>query len=298
MPAKGRPADNWRRSIRISHVLPLRKRRLLTTRSEPWGLRRRWYNRATLNIAAATEAPSPDRVQILGAAVDCVTMADTLRILQGFAGTEKAHTVVTADSSALVIAQDDPEFHKILLEADLVTPDSAGILWASRRKGKPIPARVSGVDIVGHLCALSADKGYRIFLLGAAPGVAEMAAEKLRLKYPGCNIVGTRHGFFPSESDEVVAKEVAALKPHILLVAMGIPRQEKFIARTKETIQAPIAMGIGGSLDVFSGRAKRAPAWVQKLWLEWLWRVMLNPRKFGKVKTLPKFIWQVLREGR
>lgn len=255
-------------------------------------------SKSKLTMTATVAKSAHDRVEILGIAVDCLAMEESIARIETFIASGQPHMVVTADSSGLVIARDDPEFREILLRADLVTPDSAGILWAARRKGKPISARVSGVDIVGRLCALSADKGYRLYFLGAAPGVAEVAAEKLRLRYPGCNIVGTRHGYFPPESDEVVASEVAESKPHVLLVAMGIPRQEKFINSMREIIGAPVAMGVGGSFDVFSGRAKRAPVWVQKIWMEWLWRVMLNPRKFGKVKTLPVFLWRVLREGR
>ena len=105
----------------------------------------------------------------------------------------------------MVIAESDPQFKAILKSADMVTPDSAGVVWACRRKGQQLEGRVSGVDIVARMCHLSADKGYRIYLLGSAQGVAELAAEKLRLRYPGCNIVGTHHGYFPADSDEVVA---------------------------------------------------------------------------------------------
>lgn len=248
----------------------------------------------------AVSSPTKEReaVEILGAKVDCVTMDEALARIESFIAAKTPHIVVTADSSGLVAAQSDQVFREILRTADLVTPDSAGVLWAAKRKRANISARVSGVDILARLCALSADKGYRLFFLGAAPGVAEMAAEKLRLLYPGCNIVGTKHGYFPADSDEVVAREVAESKLDVLFVAMGIPRQEKFIAATKKIIQAPVAIGVGGSLDVFSGRAKRAPKLIQKLNLEWLWRVMLNPRKFSKVKSLPVFAWRVMREGR
>lgn len=249
-------------------------------------------------MALQTALVSPTRVEILGAPVDCLTMDEAMARLEAFILSKEPHLVVTADSSGLVIAQDDAEFLRILQTADLVTPDSAGVLWAARRKGVKLEARVSGVDIVGRMCALSADRGYRLYFLGSAHGVAEIAAEKLRLLYPGCNIVGTHHGYFPPDSDAVVAAEVAKTKPDVLFVAMGIPRQEKFIAATKEIIRAPVAIGVGGSLDVFSGKAKRAPKWVQKLTLEWLWRVLLNPTKFSKVKTLPKFAMRVLRESR
>ena len=244
-----------------------------------------------------TQAPVKpgNRVEILGVPVDQVDMESTLGRLNAYLETHTPHLIATADAAGIVQAQSDSEFLHILKTADLVTPDSIGVLWASKKVGKPIQERVSGVDLCDKLCAMSADKGWRIYLLGAAPGVADLAAEKLRLKHPGCNIVGARHGYFPAESDEVVAQEVALTHPDILLVAMGIPRQEKFIRKTQEIIRASVAMGVGGSLDVFSGKAKRAPKVFQKLKLEWLWRLLLNPSKISKAKFLPKFVMLVLR---
>jgi N-acetylglucosaminyldiphosphoundecaprenol N-acetyl-beta-D-mannosaminyltransferase len=151
------------------------------------------------------------------------------------------------------------------------------------------------VDIVDKVCERSSELGWRIYFLGAAPGVAEQAAERMRLKHPGCNIVGTRHGFFPPESDRVVAAEVAAARPDVLFVGMGIPRQEKFIRGTDDLIGAKAALGIGGSFDVFSGNVKRAPAGFQRLKLEWLWRLAQNPKKISKVMLLPRFVSLVLR---
>ncbi|HEY0867520.1 MAG TPA: WecB/TagA/CpsF family glycosyltransferase, partial [Fimbriimonas sp.] len=139
-------------------------------------------------------------------------------------------------------------------------------------------------------------RGYRIFFLGASPGVAEQAAQNLCGRYPGCQIVGARHGYFPPVEDEDVAREVAAARPDILLVAMGIPRQEKFIRATQEIVRAKVAMGVGGSFDVFSGKTRRAPKIMQRLQLEWLWRLILNPSKISKVKNLPVFVRMVLRQ--
>jgi len=161
-----------------------------------------------------------------------------------------------------------------------------------------VAQRVSGVDLVDRLCARSADHGYRIYFLGAAPGVAERAAERMRLRHPGCNIVGAQHGYFPSESDEIVAQQVAEAKPDILFVAMGMPRQEKFIHKIQGIVGAPIAMGVGGSFDVLSGRTRRAPVLIQKLHAEWLWRLLLNPKKFQKVRELPGFVRAVLKSQR
>lgn len=237
----------------------------------------------------------PPRITILDAPIDMVTMNEALALMEGFVADRRPHLVVTADASGLAQAQSDPEHLRIIQEAALVTPDSVGVKWAAKRAGTPLPERVSGVDMVDRVCALSADKGYRIYFLGAAPGVAELAAEKLRLKHPGCNIVGARHGYFPADSDTLVAQEVAEAKPDFLFVAMGIPRQEKFIVNTMNIIQAPVAMGVGGSFDVFSGRTKRAPKLLQALHLEWAWRTLLNPKKLSKTKALPKFVWLVLK---
>lgn len=238
------------------------------------------------------------RAQVLGLPVDCVTTGQAIERIEAMIDERVPRLVFTADASGLVLAQDDAEFRRIVERASLITPDSSGVVWALHRAGHPAQKRVSGVDLVGLLCERSADEGYRLYFLGGEPGVAETAAERLRLKYPGCNIVGARHGYFPSDSDEVVAHEVAESRPDILFVAMGMPRQEKFIARTQDIIKAPVAMGVGGSFDVFSGRTKRAPKIVQSLRLEWLWRLILNPKKFAKVKSLPRFVRLVLKSDR
>jgi N-acetylglucosaminyldiphosphoundecaprenol N-acetyl-beta-D-mannosaminyltransferase len=238
---------------------------------------------------------SLETVDVLGIPVSCLSMKSTVERLEELITGDQPHLVATADSSGIAIAQSDSDLLEIYRQASLVTCDSNGVVWAIGRKGKKVE-RVSGVDVADELCQLSAEKGYGIYLLGAEPGVANVAAEGLRLKYPGCHIVGTHDGFFPATDDLVVAEEVASAKPHILFVAMGIPRQEKFIYATMDTIGARVAMGVGGSLDVFSGRAKRAPKIVQRMKLEWLWRLILNPRKWRKAMMLPKFAWYVFTD--
>lgn len=235
-----------------------------------------------------------DRASILGTPVHLVDMDGAVAEIERLIEAEQPSLVVTVDTSAVVLAQRDAELREVQEGAALATPDSIGVLWALKRRGIVLRERVSGVDLVARVCALSADQGTRIFLLGAAPGVAEMAAERLRLLFPGCNIVGTRHGYFPPESDETVAPEVAAFRPDVLFVAMGIPRQEKFLWRTRHLHRAKVGIGVGGSLDVYSGKAKRAPRIVQRLNLEWLWRLLLNPKKLPKALTLPKFVWLVI----
>lgn len=248
-----------------------------------------------MSSITSTDVASRDRVEVLGLPIDRVTMDKALATIERFIASGAPHLIVTADSSGIVQAQTDQSWREIFANADLITPDSIGVVWAAKRAGKPIADRVSGVDLVDKVCELSAQKGYRIVFLGAEPGVAEMAAEAMRLKHPGCNIVYARHGYFPADSDTIVAEEVAAYQPDVLFVAMGIPRQEKFVKNTQEIIQAKVAMGVGGSFDVFSGKTKRAPKLIQKMRLEWLWRTLLNPSKIKKAKALPKFAWLVLR---
>lgn len=235
---------------------------------------------------------------VLGSEISLLNMGQTLDLFKQWISERTPRRVITVDATALVLAKEDPEFRTILESAALRTADGVGILWALKRAGVAQPNKVSGVELVEKLVAMSADSGIRLYFLGAAPGVAEMAAERLRLKYPGCNIVGARHGYFGSDSDDLVAAEVAETKPDVLLVAMGMPRQEKFILATQNVIQAPLAMGVGGSFDVFSGKTKRAPKFIQSVHLEWLWRLMLNPTKIAKVKKLPQFAMMVLREKR
>ena len=241
---------------------------------------------------------SEGRVLILGMPVDVLTMDGCMARIAQFVESGKPHLVVTADASGIVQAQTDLALAELYETADLVTPDSAGVVWAMRRAGRPVPARVSGVDIVDHVCGVSSEKGWRVYFLGAGAGVAELAAERMRLRHPGCNIVGARHGFFPPESDAVVAAEIAEAKPDILFVAMGIPRQEKFIRATEAVIGAKVAMGVGGTFDVFSGKVRRAPVFLQRMRMEWLWRLAQNPKKIGKVMLLPRFVAMILRERR
>ena len=233
---------------------------------------------------------------VLGVPVSLSSMEATLGTIEEFIANGEPHLVVTADSSGFAMAEEDRELRAIYEAADLVTPDSQGVVWALGKAGHKHVTRVSGVDLFDQICRLSANKGYRLFFLGAAPGVAEMTAEKIRLRHPGCNIVGTRNGYFPADDDEVVAAEVANQTPDVLFVAMGIPRQEKFIFKTMGIVRAKVSIGVGGSFDVFSGKAKRAPVVVQRLKLEWLWRLVLNPSKFSKVKMLPRFVRLVLRD--
>jgi N-acetylglucosaminyldiphosphoundecaprenol N-acetyl-beta-D-mannosaminyltransferase len=234
-----------------------------------------------------------------GMRIDRITMSDALVLAEQYIASKTPHHIVTADASMVVTAEADPEFCQIVENADLVTADGAGILWACKRLGTPIPDKVSGVDLSEKLIALSAEKKWRVFLFGAGPGVAEAAAEKMREKYPGANIVGARNGFFKPEDEGQIVEIIRAANPDILLVALGIPKQEKFITRHKAALGVPVMIGVGGTLDVFSGTVKRAPIWMQKASLEWFYRLTSDPKQFKKrlekQRLLPKFVMMTLK---
>lgn len=243
----------------------------------------------------ASSQVTRDTVNILGIPVDRVTMDEALLRIDDMVASGRPNFVATADASMIVDGVSIPEFGDLLRSAALVTPDSAGVLWAAKRAGKPLEGKVSGVDLVDRLCERSAARGYRLYFLGAEPGVAEEAAKQLAERHPGCHIVGTHHGYFGPDKDAQVAAEVAKSNLDVLFVAMGIPRQEFFIRDTMSVIGARVAMGVGGSFDVYSGRVKRAPIIFRRMRMEWLWRLILNPRKWRKVLKLPQFVMMVLR---
>ena len=250
----------------------------------------------TMTVSSPS-SPLPS-LSLLDAPIHNVDMETALQILDGFIQVGGPHHVVTADSSMLVMAQEDAALRAIIGLAELVTPDSTGILWAARRHGTPLKERVSGVEIVERLCERSAARGYRLFFLGAGPGVAEMAADRMRARYSGAQIVGVRHGYFSEAETPALLEEIRRCQPDVLCVAMGIPKQEKWIAAYREALGVPVMIGVGGTFDVLSGRTRRAPHWMQRLSLEWLWRVLSNPRKIGKVMLLPRFVVLTLRDSR
>ncbi|MBC8103228.1 MAG: WecB/TagA/CpsF family glycosyltransferase [Cytophagales bacterium] len=247
---------------------------------------------------APPQTTARQSVTLLGMRVDRVTMEGALALAEEFIHSRMPHHIVTADASMVVTATQDAEFAQIVAASDLVTPDGAGILWATRRMGTPVPAKVSGVDLSARLIALSGEKGWRVFFFGAAPGVAEAAAVQMRERYPAANIVGVRDGFFKPEDEAGIVETIREAKTDILLVALGIPKQEKFIFRHKAALGVPVCIGVGGTLDVFSGTVKRAPVWMQNVGLEWLYRLAANPKKIHKVALLPKFAGMVLRAPR
>ncbi|MFQ6090675.1 MAG: WecB/TagA/CpsF family glycosyltransferase, partial [Candidatus Bipolaricaulia bacterium] len=203
--------------------------------------------------------------------------------------------VATPDTMALWQAQRAPRLKEAYRRADLVTPDGIGLVWASRFLGAPLPERVTGIDMIEEICRRATRRGYRIFLLGARPGVAQKAKERLEKRFPGVRIVGTHHGFFAD--DRQVISKINGCRPDILLVGLGVPRQELWMMENKERLEVKILIGVGGSFDVLSGRLPRAPLALQRLGLEWLYRLFLQPWRARRVLAIPAFLLRILLLG-
>lgn len=249
-------------------------------------------------IASPQRRPAPDSiVDLLSVPVHQTDMAGALQKVEQFVSEHSPHMVVTSDTSAVVRAQRDAELHDILLHADLVTPDGMGVVWAAKVLGLPLWERVSGIDLMQHICELAAAKGYSIYLLGAAPGVADAAAEELKARHPGLTICAAQHGYFSAAEEPGIVRAIAACKPDILFVAMGIPKQEKWIRRHLGELGVSVAIGVGGSFDVIAGRVRRAPPWMRSAGLEWLYRTAREPRRIPRLLAIPRLVWMALREA-
>ena len=238
----------------------------------------------------------PKSVVLLGVRVDDVTYEEALAIIEGFIREGTPHQVVTVNPEFVMAARRDEVFRRILNAADLALPDGIGLVWASHLLGRPLRERVAGSDLVPKIAALAAERGYRLFLLGAAEGVAEEAARRLQEQNPGLVVAGTYAGSPAVEEEEEIVALVREARPHVLFVAYGAPAQDKWIARNLGRLGVPVCMGVGGAFDFIAGVAKRAPRWVQRLGLEWLHRLLHQPWRWRRMLALPKFAWLVMWE--
>ncbi|MBN1402155.1 MAG: WecB/TagA/CpsF family glycosyltransferase [Anaerolineae bacterium] len=237
---------------------------------------------------------APESVEILGIRVDKVTTHQTLDLVDGYVRSGVPHQIVTLNPEFVMRAQSDPVFRQVLRDADLALPDGQGLLWAARFLGRPLLERVTGSDTVPLMARLSAQRGYRLFLLGAAPGIAERAAAFLIAEYPGLQVAGTFAGSpDPAEEDEIVAR-VQAARPDFLFVAYGAPRQDLWIHRNLGRLGVPVCMGVGGTLDFIAGVVPRAPLWMREHGLEWLYRLIIQPSRWRRMLALPHFVVRVV----
>jgi N-acetylglucosaminyldiphosphoundecaprenol N-acetyl-beta-D-mannosaminyltransferase len=239
--------------------------------------------------------PMPVRRPALwGVRVDNVSLNYALGKVRGAIASGEGMRIVTVDALATLRSRSDSGYASIVRSSDLVLPDGAGLIWALKFLGSPIQERLPGVEFVDHLCRQAAGEEWPVFFLGGRPEVGRRAAERLREKYPELIIAGCRDGFFRNEESDRIAEEIRDSGARLLFVGLGVPRQEYWIASHRNLLGAVAAMGIGGSLDVLSGRLRRAPRIWQRLGLEWLYRVAQEPWRWKRVVRLPAFVLLVL----
>lgn len=239
----------------------------------------------------------PDTVNILGIPVHNVTREETMLQLLHMARSQRAHHVVTVNPEFIMLARRDQAFRNILLNASLAVPDGVGVILASRLKKKRIAERVTGVDTIRGFARVARDNGLSLFLLGAAPGVAERTAQVLLDENPGLKIAGTFAGSPHPDDEEEICRRIESARPDVLYVAYGPPRQDLWIDRTRKRLKVPVAVGVGGSFDFIAGETQRAPLWMQRAGLEWLDRLLRQPWRWRRMLALPHYALLVIRES-
>ncbi|MCX7827930.1 MAG: WecB/TagA/CpsF family glycosyltransferase [Thermanaerothrix sp.] len=239
------------------------------------------------------------RPRIFGVHVDNVTLNYVLGRVRAMVSRGESCLICTLDALGALRSRDDSEYREVLNRSDLVLPDGKGLLEAFRILGNPLSERIPGVEFVDHLCRLAASEGWKVFLLGGKPGVAELAAQRLVERHPGLVVAGCMDGYFPDSKEAEVVKSIASSGAKVLFVGLGVPRQEKWLFKVLKTdgcLAGVVGVGIGGSFDVISGRLKRAPLSWQRLGLEWLYRTIQEPWRIRRIARLPKFLLLVLLE--
>ncbi|MDD4801338.1 MAG: WecB/TagA/CpsF family glycosyltransferase [Syntrophomonas sp.] len=232
---------------------------------------------------------------ILGCRVDLVTTAEAVSAIKDLIDKQQPAHIITLNAEIAYQAYYNSELKNIINSAEVVTPDGIGIVWAGRELGYKFQERVAGIDLFYRLCQEATREDWKIYLLGSAPGVAEKAASKLTAAYPGLKICGIHHGYFKDEDMPAIVQEIGKAAPHILFVALGAPKQEFWIKNYKDQLSVPVCIGVGGSLDVIAGLKQRAPDWIIKLNLEWLYRLASEPSRIQRQLVLPKFVGLILK---
>lgn len=237
------------------------------------------------------------KTYILGVKIDKTTVRETIERIGQFLSSNRGHYIITANPEMLVAAQKDAEFREIINNADLVAPDGFGLILASKilRGKNGLTERISGIDLIIKI-AENFGSDHKIFLLGGQEGVAKMATEKLKEKFPDIKISGFFGGDASEAGDIATISAINQANPDILFIAFGAPKQEKWIARNlKKMPGIRLAIGVGGAFDIISGRIKRAPQWMRRLGLEWFWRLIQEPRRIGRIYNATiKFMWLVV----
>ena len=237
-----------------------------------------------------------DCADILGVKIDKISLNETFEKAKVLLKTDGVSMIFTPNPEIVIRAYEDAEFKNILNSADICTPDGIGVVYASKIVGNPVKERVPGFELSKMLMENVSKTGEGVFLFGSKPGIADKAKENIEKMYPGINIVGTRNGYFKKEDEPEIINMINESGAKLLFVCLGAPKQEKWIYENRDKLNVNLCLGVGGTLDVLSGETKRAPEIFIKLNLEWFYRIVLNPSRWGRFLALPKFMIKVLKE--
>ena len=235
-----------------------------------------------------------DSVKILGVRIDNVDMEQASKKFIEFLAKEDCNSIYTPNPEMLMYAQEDEEFRSVLLSGDLVVPDGIGLIYASKYLKLGLKERVAGIDLMSRMLKhLNYVKG-SVYFLGAKKENLELAVENIKEAYPNLKVVGYQDGYYKSEEEVSILNNINEKKPDVLFVGTGFPKQEKWIFKNKKILNAKVAMGVGGSFDVFSKAVSRAPKWMQKMGLEWFYRLLIEPARIKRMMNIPKFMLKIL----
>ena len=230
------------------------------------------------------------KTDILGVGFDTLSPEEMVHTAASLIEAGGFHYAVTPNPEFLLAAQKNEAFRTVLNQADLSMPDGIGVVYASKILGRPLNGRVPGIDFADGLMAGMAQHGKRLFLLGSKPGIAEMASVNLRQRHPGLTVCGTHDGYF--KEDAPVIQAVREAEPDVVLVCLGAPKQELWMAQNGPATGAKFMVGLGGALDVFAGQTERAPEAWQKAGMEWLYRLIKDPKRINRMAKLPLVLFQ------
>ncbi|MFO7815991.1 MAG: WecB/TagA/CpsF family glycosyltransferase [Halanaerobiales bacterium] len=237
-----------------------------------------------------------EKTKILTLNINNITMEMLIEELTSKIEAEEKNLIFTPNSEIVVRAYDDPEFSRILNSADYLIPDGAGLLLAARILGEPLPERIAGYDLMRNLLKNISDKDYSTYFLGGKPGIIDLAVKKVKEESPELNMAGFHHGYLDRKKKSKVIEEINKKSPDILLVGMGVPLQEEFFDNNFDNLNIKLGLTVGGSFDVLAGQTERAPIWMQKLYLEWFYRLLQEPKRLGRMLALPRFLMLVIKE--
>lgn len=231
---------------------------------------------------------------VLGIKLKSYSMSEIIDKIKVNIKEDKQAFIITANTEIVMLGKKDAEFKKVLENADFVIPDGIGVVWAGRYFGYEVPERVAGFDLAQELLEMANENSLSVFFFGASPGVAQKAMENAKLKYAKLNCVGCRDGFFTLDDTKEIVEQINSARADILFVALGAPKQEKWLHENRHLLKSKILIGVGGTFDVMAGISKRAPIYWQNFGLEWLYRLCKEPKRLGRMLVIPKFMAYVV----